>query len=313
MSRSTEKALKAAMEYLNEHATGDESEKEMNDLLMKFMNDYNSKLHDDDEPTVDDYLEMADLADSKEEEIGFLNKALELEPDNLDAQVKLLEVSSSTYEEEIEKLNKKIEEVKLRYKDEYENSVGEFYSIFHTRPIIRLYYSLLADYIQCDMLKKAVATAEEIIRLNENDNMGARHHLIQLYAFFEEEDKALELTEKYRHDDFIESQFLLGLAIIYYKKCDYVKAEEYIKQLNKTNKGFKKFVKSINDFSIMEKVLDFEGSMYQPGTIDELIVEYLSNRYLYGTTGAFFLFAEKCLKKKPDTKKAKKKNSKKLS
>lgn len=114
MSRQTEKAMKAAMEYLNKHATGDESEKEMNELLMKFMNEYNSKLHDDDdEPTVDDYLEMAETTDSRGEAIDFLNKALELEPDNLDAQVRLLEVSSNTFEEEIEKLSQKIEEVKL--------------------------------------------------------------------------------------------------------------------------------------------------------------------------------------------------------
>ena len=311
MSRSTEKALKAAMEYLNEHATGDENEKEMNDLLMKFMNDYNSKLHDDDdEPTVDDYLEMAEATDSRGEAIEFLNKALELEPDNLDVQVRLLEASSNTYEEEIKKLSQKIEEVKLRYKDDYKNSVGEFYMIFHTRPIIRLYYSLLADYIQCNMLRKAVSIAEEIIRLNENDNMGARHHLIQMYAYFEEEEKALELTEKYSHDGFVESQFLMSLAIIYYKKCDFVKSEEYIKQLNKSNKGFKKFVKSINNLSIMDKIIDFDDSMYQPGTIDELIVEFVSNRYLYSTTTVFFMFAEECLKKKPAKKKA---NNKKLS
>lgn len=311
MSRQTEKAMKAAMEYLNEHATGDESEKEMNELLMKFMNEYNSKLHDDDdEPTVDDYLEMAETTDSRGEAIDFLNKALELEPDNLDAQVRLLEVSSNTFEEEIEKLSQKIEEVKLKYKDEYENSVGEFYMVFNTRPIIRLYYSLLADYIQCNMLRKAVSIAEEIIRLNENDNMGARHHLIQLYAYFEEEEKALELTEKYSHDGFTESQFLLSLAIIYYKKCDYAKSEEYIKQLNKENKGFKKFVKSINDLSIMDKIVDFDDSMYQPWTIDELIMEFVSNRYLYSSTTTFFMFAEECLKKKPTKKKT---NKKKLS
>lgn len=310
MSRDSEKAIKAAMKYLSEHATGNESEKEMNDLLMKFMNDYNSKLHDDDEPTVDDYLEMAETTDSRGEAIEFLNKALELEPDNLDAQVRLLEVSSNTFEEEIEKLNQKIEEVKLKYKDEYENSVGEFYMVFHTRPIIRLYYSLLADYIQCNMLRKAVSIAEEIIRLNENDNMGARHHLIQLYAYFEEEEKALELTEKYSHNGFTESQFLLSLAIIYYKKCDYANAEEYIKQLNKENKGFKKFVKSINDLSIMDKIIDFDDSMYQPWTIDELIMEFVSNRYLYSSTTAFFMFAEECLKKKPTKKKT---NKKKLS
>ena len=192
MSRQTEKAMKAAMKYLSEHATGNESEEEMNKLLMKFMNEYNSKLHDDDEElTVEDYLEMADMAESDDEELEFINLALDLDPDNVDAQVKLIEADSKTYEEEIERLNDKIEEVKLRYKDDYENSVGEFYMVFHTRPIIRLYYGLMVDYIECNMLGKAKSIAEEILRLNENDNLGARYNLIGLYAYFEEEDKAL--------------------------------------------------------------------------------------------------------------------------
>ena len=68
MSRSTEKAMKAAMKYLSENATGNESEEEMNELLKKFMNEYNSSLHDDNEElTVEDYLEMAEEADSDEE------------------------------------------------------------------------------------------------------------------------------------------------------------------------------------------------------------------------------------------------------
>ena len=167
MSRQTEKAMKAAMKYLSEHATGNESEEEMNKLLMKFMNEYNSSLHDDDEElTVEDYLEMADMAESDEEELEFINLALDLDPDNIDAQVKLIEADSKTYEEEIERLNDKIEEVKLRYKDDYENSVGEFYMVFHTRPIIRLYYGLMVDYIECNMLGKAKSIAEEIIKKN---------------------------------------------------------------------------------------------------------------------------------------------------
>ena len=78
--------MKAAMKYLNEHATGDESEEELNDLLKEFIVDYNSKLHDDNvEFTVDDYLEMAEEADSDEEELEFINLALGLDPDNIDA------------------------------------------------------------------------------------------------------------------------------------------------------------------------------------------------------------------------------------
>ena len=37
MSRDSEKAIKAAMKYLNEHATGDESEEELNDLLKELL------------------------------------------------------------------------------------------------------------------------------------------------------------------------------------------------------------------------------------------------------------------------------------
>ena len=102
MSRDSEKAIKAAMKYLSENATGNESEEELNDLLKEFIVDYNSKLHDDNvEFTVDDYLEMAEEADSDEEELEFINLALDLDPDNIDAQVKLIEADSKTYEEEI--------------------------------------------------------------------------------------------------------------------------------------------------------------------------------------------------------------------
>ena len=92
--------MKAAMKYLSENATGNESEEEMNELLKKFMNEYNSSLHDDNEElTVEDYLEMAEEADSDEEELEFINLALDLDPDNIDAQVKLIEADSKTYEE----------------------------------------------------------------------------------------------------------------------------------------------------------------------------------------------------------------------
>ena len=311
MSRQTEKAMKAAMKYLSEHATGNESEEQMNKLLMKFMNEYNSKLHDDDEElTVEDYLEMADMAESDEEELEFINLALDLDPDNVDAQVKLIEADSKTYEEEIERLNDKIEEVKLRYKDDYENSVGEFYMVFHTRPIIRLYYGLMVDYIECNMLGKAKSIAEEILRLNENDNLGARYNLIGWSAYFEEEDKARELVKKYGDEDNLESQFLLNLAILYYKKCDFVKSEEYIKQLNKTNKSFKKFAKSFEDCTIMDMVYEIDSPMYQRGTLNELVMDYVSNRYLYNSMLSFFDFAQRCLKKKPSKKKT---NNKKLS
>ena len=37
MSRDSEKAIKAAMKYLSENATGNESEEELNDLLKEFI------------------------------------------------------------------------------------------------------------------------------------------------------------------------------------------------------------------------------------------------------------------------------------
>ena len=91
MARETEKVFKAFDEYMKDHGEP-ESEDELNDMLHAFMQEYNSSIPGKPElspanaTTSDDYLELAESADTLEEAVRFSKKALKLDPDNLDAE-----------------------------------------------------------------------------------------------------------------------------------------------------------------------------------------------------------------------------------
>ena len=55
-----------------------------------------------------------------------------------------------------------------------------------------------------------------MLKLYSGDNLGVRYTLMDLYAYWENEDAALTLHKEY--DEYEESQMLLPLAVLYYKK-----------------------------------------------------------------------------------------------
>lgn len=87
------------------------------------------------------------------------------------------------------------------------------------------------------MMGKAIEECEDVLRLNENDNMGVRYILMHLYAFMEDEKKALALYKKYGEYD--ESQILLPLSILYFKLGNTRRATSYLERLAKANKDTK--------------------------------------------------------------------------
>ena len=89
MSRESEKALKAMHQFLDENGAEDMSMDEVNGLLQKFTTDYNGNLPgrvtEKTAKTADDFLELAEEAPTKAKAEKYIKKALELEPDNMDA------------------------------------------------------------------------------------------------------------------------------------------------------------------------------------------------------------------------------------
>ena len=99
MSRDSEKVLKELQKFLDAHAEDTENEADVDALAERFFAEYNLKCKEQKESapeTADDYLDLAEQVTSKKKRVEYLHKALELEPDNLDARLGLPCRSCST-------------------------------------------------------------------------------------------------------------------------------------------------------------------------------------------------------------------------
>jgi len=301
MSRETEKVLKQLTKYMIEHQDeldGDISEE---NLAQRFMEEYNASLRSKNvlalPQTADDYLELAESVATKKKKLEYLAKALELEPDNLDASRMIAELNAKSPEEQLVAFSSLLEKGdSLMEQGGYlQDDVGDFWGILETRPYMRLRHSYFELLIQCGMMGKAVGEAEEMLRLCDNDNLGVRYELMHLYAYFENEDAALALHKKY--DEYEESQMLLPLAVLYYKKANYELGLQYLRRLVKVNKDTKKFMRIMSKDGVNELLDEMNPYGYQPFTIEELIQEYCANHYLFDSVGFFFDWAHRNLKK----------------
>ena len=287
MSRESEKALKAMHQFLDENGAEDMTMDDVNGLLQKFTEDYNSNLPgritEKTAKTADDYLELAEEAPTKAKAEKYIKKALELEPDNMDAVSASLDLieDDSTWEY-YQKLSEAVKNgAKLMEKKGFmdEDSIGEYWGILETRPYMRL-LNRYADFMaEAGMMSLAAKEYEEMIRLSENDNLGVRYSLMHVYAYLEQEEPALELHKKY--DGYEETQMLLPLSVLYFKRGDFDKAEDYLKRLCATNKDTKKFFRAIKKDKLDHYVEEISGYGYQPFTIQELIVELMENSFLF--------------------------------
>ena len=91
-SRDTEKTLRELQKFMQEHENEITDDESVDRLTAAFMAQHNSRLESENtEPeNAYDYLELADAAGSKKKRLEYLHKAVEVEPENMDAQLALL-------------------------------------------------------------------------------------------------------------------------------------------------------------------------------------------------------------------------------
>jgi tetratricopeptide (TPR) repeat protein len=286
MSRESEKAMKAVHQFLKESGAEDMPLDEVNALLQKFMTEYNGnqpgRVTEKTAKTADDYLELAEEATTKAKAEQYIKKALEVEPDNLDAISASLDLTENGTWEYYRKLSEAVENgTKLMEKKGLmdEDSIGDFWGILETRPYMRLLHRYADFMAEAGMMTLAARQYEEMIRLCKNDNLGVRFSLMHIYAYLEQEEPALVLHKKY--DGHEETQMLLPLSVLYFKRGDFDKAEDYLKRLCAANKDTKKFFRAIKRDKLDHYVEEISGYGYTPFTIQELIVELMENSFLF--------------------------------
>lgn len=300
MSRQSEKFFKEIEKALKDNP-GAIDDKEQMDSIIKSINEHSEQIMY--ETDVFDYLEMAENAPTEKKALEYIKKALALEPDNTDALTMQAEISCKTPEKLGEKYCELIKQAEKKLADEGyfdEENIGDFWFITETRPYMRLLGSLAELYTKCGKMHRAAEIYEKMLRLCTGDNLGVRYILMHIYAFFEDENAAVSLFEKYPDEG---TQFLLPMSALYYKLGDLKKAEKYLSQLCEVNKDTYKFFHSAVS-GTESKGLSESGFGCRPDTIDELMVEMRTNSYLFLTTAGFFPWAEKACKPAKTSKSA---------
>lgn len=284
--KESEKILKELTKHLDSLEI--ESEEELNKETQKFLEKLNKdeiNFEDTPEYESDELLEEAFEADTEKEARNLAKKALEVYPDNIDAQVFLANMEKNPVNRlkqldwAIEKARKILEEKGLLEED----NIGHFWGIIETRPYMRARHSKLEELMMMGRYKEAVKESEELLRLCENDNLGVRSVLIGLYCYFEEFDKCEKLHKQYKEDYTI--SMLLPMTIMYYKKSDYKKAEKMLKEIDEINPF-------IAEYFVGEVDFDSEDNpeYYSIGSEEEAYITFKENFYLIASVPSFTQF-----------------------
>lgn len=247
-----------------------------NEKLQEFIKMYNNgEIEYKNTPLDDAYeiLEEAQNARNEKEAIKLAKNAYEKSSECFDAilfqcdleenGIKRMKLLDDGLEFEKNRLTKE------KYFDK--ENIGHFYGIFETRPYIRGLVIKIEYLLEEGKLRQAANVCKEVLRLNENDNLGARYLLMAIYATLEEEKDMLELYKKYPEEDL---EMLFPLFAIYYKIGNDKKAKDYLNRIDKCNSNFVKYFKGTIKPS--EKV---NPGYYSRGDSSEIFM-YLS-RYDY--------------------------------
>lgn len=285
MSRETERVFTE----IHKAMEGKEfkNEEELNEFVQEFMQQYNARVGEKKEYDVYDYLEMArDTYDAKEA-IRYARKALKLDPYCLDAELIIVQAQANSMED----LKKKTERVIRKGEKQLaergihmEEDAGSFYALLPTRPYMRVRKEYLELLILQGRYRHAIREAEEIIRLNENDNLGVRYTLMALYSFFEEEDCAKALLDKYSEDS---AFMLLPMIGLYYKAENERKLKSYVRKLKNKNAQLTEALELIMESTEEELEKIIKTPMYSPYSLEEVVLAFSESLFLYMPMNGF--------------------------
>ena len=216
-----------------------------NEKLQEFIKMYNNgEIEYENTPLDDAYeiLEEAQNAKTEKEAIKLAKKAYEKSRECFDAILFQCDLEENGIKR-MKLLDEGLEFEKNRLKKEKyfdKENIGHFYGIFETRPYIRGLVIKAEYLLEEGKLRQAESVCKEVLKLNKNDNIGARYLLMAIYATLEEENDMLKLYQKYPEESL---EMIFPLFALYYKLGNDKKAKEYLNRVDKCNSNFVKFFK----------------------------------------------------------------------
>lgn len=270
----TEKVLKQLNKFILNHVEDYDSVDEAVEAFTKLSNEASAKGETfvtgemTNEEKATEELEKLEFAASEREYAVILERALKLDPDNLEARLFKLDPESLEFIHELKKLETLGKAVMQKRGLDDEESIGNYWGIVETRAYLRI-KALYADELQKRrMLTASVREYEDILRLNEADNMGIRYILMGIYCQLEQMEKAKEL---YQRSLEASAQMLLPLILLSLKYDDELSAKRYYKDLQKENKSCKK-VFGRREFDLESMVEAIDAVDYVADSEEELYI-----------------------------------------
>lgn len=135
--------------------------------------------------------------------IQLARDALRIDPDCADAYVLLAE-SAPLAERAIEFYQQAIAAAERKLgPDVFANDVGNFWMITATRPYMRAHFGLAETLAELGRNAEAIEHFSELLRLNPNDNQGARYSLLPMLLENGQDQQAARLLKRYDEESAI--------------------------------------------------------------------------------------------------------------
>ena len=164
---------------------------------------FQSEMGFDDDPEFDpqqlayDAFEARD-AGNIQQAVEFAVKAVELNPDCVDARMLLAQIDPRNDDTQIEEMAEVVERGAAALgKRFFKENEGWFWGLLETRPYMRARAYLAELLAEAGRRDEAITHYEEMLQLNPNDNQGLRYILLGHYLVIGRADGARRLFEQY--------------------------------------------------------------------------------------------------------------------
>lgn len=203
--------------------------------------------------------------DNPFEALELAKKALQLDPDCVDALMLIVKLTSGSLSGAINKVKEIIARHKQKLGKKYfEENKGHFWGLIETRPYMRVLAFLVSALRETGKTDEAIRQAEEMLELNPNDNQGIRDSLLGMYLETGNLEGARILFKKYPSEYF--AVFLWGQMLECYLSGDLKKAAKIYKRAGERNPY-------VLDYLTGRRQPSSElGDFYSPGDESEAIL-----------------------------------------
>jgi tetratricopeptide (TPR) repeat protein len=205
-------------------------------------------------------------APTDEEEQELIQRALEIDPTNVDALLQAAVYAGLDGEEEIEFLRKvvAIGEKNLGPRT-FKQCAGGFWGFIETRPYMRARERLAEVLRVAGRLEEAIAEWEAMLQLNPNDNQGLRHSLLPCLLMLHRLEDARKLFVKFEGEFESNAVFAWGRVLERFLSEDLAGATTALAGARKQNPHMQPYVKG------HRKLPRYLPEAYSPGSKEEAI------------------------------------------